>query len=129
MVLRWSRGWWHACRLSPYINGPVHFSLGISPLLADEIDRPCARAGCGEDGVSDAGGSADEGAAVESVICYRSLSGSSVSAEDGVDDEQEPAAAADPIPRGTGFNLEIQDQYAREILALQALYAEASEGV
>ena len=93
------------------------------------MDRPCARAGCGEDAASDAGGSADEGASVESVIWYRSLSGTSVSTENGVDDEQEPAEAADPIPRGTGFNLEVQDQDALESLALQALYAEASEGV
>ena len=105
------------------------FPLGANSLLADEIDRPCARAGSGEDAASDAGGLPDKDASVKSVIWSSSSSVSSVSIEDDVDGEQEPAAAVGPIPRGSGFNVQILDQDAQKILGLQESFVAASEVV
>jgi hypothetical protein len=128
--------------------------MGATPLLPDGKNRPSARAGREENAKSDAGSdgknrpSASAGREEDTESDAGSAKGpppesadfsvsSSESSEDGPEpavegesseDASEPAAEAGPTPGARGFNLQMQDPSAREILELQAAFVEASEG-
>ena len=106
-------------------------ALGTIPSLpveenaeSDARNRPCARAGREEDAESDAG-SGQGDLPLESADFDGSSSESSKAAQLSEPDS-EPAVAAAPTPRASGFNLHMQDPPSQEILGLHAKFVETT---